>query len=693
MSKFKKEIKSSIDDILQEDDLEWLELGEIPEYIANPLAIPVGEEPPDPYEEMIGIFTNIDYLHFVAKHVLNITLPPYQCVIIDTLWRKRMPMLIATRGGAKSTMLAIYCLLRMILEPGCKIVIVGAGLRQSRQVFDYMSAVWQKAPVLRDLAGRGKTVGPRREVDRFQFEIGDSVCVAIPIGDGSKIRGIRANYVIADEFASINPDIFKVVIQGFAIVASEPIDKMKEAFTIQRLKREGIWTPDMEKARRETAGGNQIIRAGTASFSFNHFYQDYVKFRKIIESRGEGREMLEMFAGNAELAKSFNYKDFAILQIPYTEIPEGILDSAVLAQMKATLSDVQFKMECCARFQTDSDGFYKRSVLEQATTYKPILTLDGPVQFSAFKTGQKDKAYVIGVDPAAELDNAAIVVIELNKHHRKIVHCWTSNKKKFAKYKSRMSQQGIRVDEEYYSYIARKIRDLMRVFNTEHIIMDKNGGGFGIAEALRNPANCKYGEKPIYQIIDPEDPKPDDMQEGLHILELIAPTNDINSDANHGMLKDFEDKVLLFPLFDSVELAKAVEMDKLIEDDNQFDTYEDLVQEIEELKSELTTIVVTASSSLGKETFDTPSVKGENDKKGHLRKDRYSALLYANYYARNKDKNDVFQVEYKAVGGTKETIKNQPRNQSGSWYYGPGALKTKTNNYWLKNGSAKFIKH
>lgn len=592
-----------------------------------------------------------------------------------------------------SFLLGVYALLRMILEPGCKIVITGAGLRQSRQIFDYMTTIWQKAPVLRDLAGKSKTAGPRTMIDRMQFEIGDSLCTALPIGTGEKIRGMRANYVITDEFGSVPPDIFKIVIQGFALVASEPIDKMKESFTIKKLKREGLWTPEMERVRRETSGGNQIIRAGTATFSFNHFYQDYVKFRKIIESKGEGKEMAEMFGGNADLAKAFNYKDFAILQIPYSEIPDGILDSTILAQMKATLSAAQFKMECCARFQTDSDGFYKRSILEQATTHKPIITQDGPVQFSAYRQGQKDKAYVIGVDPAAELDNAAIVVIELNKHHRKIVHSWTTNKKKFGRYKQHMADKGIKVDEEYYSYISRKIRDLMRLFNTEHIIMDKNGGGFGIAEALRNPANLKYGEKPIYQIVDIEDPKADDVKEGLHILELISPTNEINSDANHGMLKDFEDKILLFPLFDTVELAKAIEVDKLIEDENQFDTYEDLVQEIEELKTELTTIVVTSSSTLGKEIFDTPSVKGENDKKGHLRKDRYSALLYANYYARNKDKEEVLQVEYRAVGGTKESIKNEPRNGSGNWYYGPGTLKMKGDKSWLKHGNAKYVRH
>ena len=34
----------------------------------------------------------------------------------------------------------------------------------------------------------------------------------------------------------------------------------------------------------------------------------------------------------------------------------------------------------------------------------------------------------IGVDPASEVDNFSIVVIEINADHRRIVHCWTTNR-------------------------------------------------------------------------------------------------------------------------------------------------------------------------------------------------------------------------------------------------------------------------
>ncbi len=676
------------------DDFEWLELGNIPDKVANPFLYPVGVAPPDPADEFLGLFTNVDYLHSVCYYLLGVELPPYQMVILDTLWRKKMPMLIGTRGGAKSYILGVYCLLRMVLNPGCRIVIVGAGLRQSRQVFDYMVHIWQNAPVLRDIAGRGKTVGPRREVDRYQFELGDSKCFAIPIGDGTKIRGLRANYIIADEFASIPEEIFNLVVQGFGVVAKDPVQKIKEAATIKSLKKAGKWTIEMERLRWENQDANQIIYSGTAFYAFNHFYKYFKIWHDIISSKGESETAREIF-GDTINNKGFSWRDFAVIRLPFTHVPEGLLDEGILTQARATLSRNQFYMEYGAIFATDSDGFYKRSVLEAATTNKPIILPSGEkVQFRAMKEGDIKKVYVIGVDPAADADNAAIVVLELGLDHRKIVYCWTTNKKKHEKQKKRFAAMGIQLDDEYYRYIAKKIRSIMRTFNTERITMDKNGGGMGIAEALRNPELCENGELPIYHIIDPDELKADDGKEGLHILELVTPTNEFNAEANHGMLKDFQDKVLLFPLFDTIELAQAIEAEGVTDEEDVLDTYEDLLHEIEELKVELTSIVVTPSASLGKEVFDTPAIKGVGDRKGRLRKDRFSALLYANYYGRTRNKEDVFKVNYRAVGGTKETIRKTKTIESRpqQMYYGPGVVKLGPSNPWLKNGYVKSIK-
>lgn len=578
-----------------------------------------------------------------------------------------------------SFLLAVYALLRMIFHPGCKIIVVGSAFRQSKIVFDYMVDIWDKAPVLRDIAGKGK-MGGKRDVDRCEFNIGSSRLYALPIGTGDKIRGLRANYILCDEIAAISEEILNVVIRGFAIVSSNPIEKAKEAATVKRLKSAGLWTQETEDLYREKIGGNQIILSGTASFEFNHFYKTFRTYRQIILSRGDKGKLKEIMHGSDSDVENINWKDYAIMRVPYTYLPEGFLDSSVVAQGRANMNSDQFFREFCGIFAVDSDGFYKRSVIEAATTNRAIQIGNEDIQFSAKRIGDAGKVHVMAIDPAADSDNAAIVIGELNPSHRKVIHCWTTNRKKYVKYKHLMLSQGIEIQDDYYRYIAKKIRSLMREFNIEHIIMDKNGGGIAIAEALSSFDTCKDGEYPIYLTINREDPQPDDIKQGIHILELLVPTTDINSEANHGMLKDLQDKVLLFPMFDTIEMAKALEMDKINE--IKYDTYEKLVEEIEELKNEMTTIVCTPSANLGKEMFNTPDIKQPGQKKGRLRKDRYSALLYMNYYARNKGKNEPIKIEYKSVGATRDSarITFDPRQPL---YHGPGVFK-------LKNGMTDY---
>jgi hypothetical protein len=95
--------------------------------------------------------------------------------------------------------------------------------------------------------------------------------------------------------------------------------------------------------------------------------------------------------------------------------------------------------------------------------------------------------------------------------------------------------------------------------------------------------------------------------------------------------KDLETKNLLFPAFDSVTQEMAIREDKLLR--REFDTLEDCVVEIEELKDELSSIIHDQTPS-GRDKWDTPEIKLPNQKKGRLRKDRYSALLLANMGAR-----------------------------------------------------------
>ena len=119
------------------------------------------------------------------------------------------------------------------------------------------------------------------------------------------------------------------------------------------------------------------------------------------------------------------------------------------------------------------------------------------------------------------------------------------------------------------------------------------------------------------------------------------------SDANHGLRKDLEDKILLFPRFDPITIGISIEEDKA--NNRLYDTLEDCVMEIEELKNELSLIEVTESVN-GLMRWDTPEVKIGVGKKKRMRKDRYSSLMMANMAARNINFFEK-QSSYKAYGG------------------------------------------
>jgi hypothetical protein len=282
--------------------------------------------------------------------------------------------------------------------------------------------------------------------------------------------------------------------------------------------------------------------------------------------------------------------------------------------------------------------------------------------------GDRNKKYIFGVDPASEVDNFSIVVVELNDDHRRIVYCWTTTRSQHReKLKSRV------VDEDdFYSYCARKIRDLMKVFPCHEIAMDAQGGGIAVMEALHDKDKIKEGEIAIWPVIDEEKPQDTDDDVGLHILKMCQFAKaDWLAESNHGMRKDFEDKVLLFPFFDSATLGFSLEQDKI--DERLYDTMEDCVMEIEELKNELSMIILT-NTLTGRERWDTPDVKVAAGKKRRLRKDRYSALLMANMSARQL--NFIREpINYDSIGGFAKS--SNPHEISKDLYHGP--------NWWTQN--------
>jgi hypothetical protein len=235
-----------------------------------------------------------------------------------------------------------------------------------------------------------------------------------------------------------------------------------------------------------------------------------------------------------------------------------------------------------------------------------------------------------------------------------VVYCWVLNKEKHRD----LVTKGLVEETDYYGYCNRKIRELIKVFPTDHIGIDYQGGGISLIEALHSNSNLKPGDEPIWPIIKEDSPQPTDDYPGPHIIYPVQFANaKWTAEANQGMRKDLEDKKLIFPAFDAVSL---------VEIDGACDSLEEVMFEVEEIKSEMIMIVMTVTPG-GTERWDTPEIK-TNGKRGRQKKDRYSSLLIANSIARDLEKVKSIPMGASMGGFTNSRNIGDGEGRAPAWY-------------------------
>jgi len=620
------------------------------------------------------LMSHPDYFYLMIRLLFNMDSYPFQCMIIREMYNHRFPMLIGSRGMAKTSTLALYTIIRMITIPGTKGVVTGAGFRQAKLVFEYIENVWNRSAALRSIYKGGKN-GPVHGADAWSFRLGESIVWALPVGhDGSKIRGYRANFLISDEFASMNKTVFEEVISPFLSVSSDPIGQMDHEKSLKVFKHLGA--DISEKDLVNDILQNQLILSGTAYYKFNHFYEYFAKWHRILMTGGDPEKLEEIFGDDA--SASHNWKDYSLLRIPVGLVPEGFLDKSQIQRIRTHTAKDVFLREYGACFVDDSDGFYRQSLIQNCTvTPDKQIEIDGAeVKFSPMLYGDPQKRYVFGIDPAYEGDNFAIVVLEVEEHYRKIVHVWTTQSKD---HRQRLKDDVI-TEVDYFYYCVRKIRDLMSRFPCAYIAMDTFGGGKAIMEAFRDTSRAKEGERAILPVKDLDNkPVETDFIVGDHILHMITPTSEWNETAYHDLKKDMEARTILFPYDDNLNAGLAEYYDESLgEAKTLYDTLGDCVYEIEELKKELTTIMIVETPA-GRTKF---VIAGDQlttgTKKTDLHKDRVSALIMANYVARNFSSSSARPINPDV--GTMHGFLQRP--DKGTMYYGRPEIAEKLSNLY-----------
>ena len=439
-------------------------------------------------EACLGKFVE---LTFRNKFGDPLRLLPFQRVMLHAMWHKKFPMVLACRGAGKTFMIAVYCLLKCLLVPGTRIVVVSGGFRQAKFTFMYMDELIKNSPILAEAIRKfhpGNDFGVKFATDKVYLKVGKNTDITgIPIGDGSKVRGMRATTLICDEVASIDDKVFDTAIGPFLSVQADPAEAVLMQEFVGRLQRLGAKQEVIdyvEKSRRQK--GNQLVLTGTATYQFNHFFRRYEAYKVFAESGGDRqkiKEGLQIQAGEAKVGVTEEmldlweeiYKEYVIFQLPYNGMPDGFLDSAVVATHKATMDPVIFGHEYECKFSKDTNGFFMRSIIDDASPGK-----DDPDEFHYEMYGDPNAQYVMGLDPARHNDNFGLVVLKLVNGTAQAVYAESWNKAKF--------QESVK-----------RIRNVLDRFpSIVRIAMDKGGGGDTVQELLANAKMLKGRAAPDY---------------------------------------------------------------------------------------------------------------------------------------------------------------------------------------------------
>ena len=436
---------------------------------------------------------------------------------------------------------AVNACLMCLLYPGKRVGLIGSSFRQAKVMFNEVDRLYQLSPILQQACERKPINGTDMCLLRFRAagRYSGTRIAAIPLGnDGGKIRGERFHIIAADEFAQIPEQIFNLVIKPMAATASDPMERVKKIQRQKELQKLGI---DLED---DTDVANKIIMSSSGYYKCNHMW-DRMKYYWSRIKKGDDR--------------------YGVYQIPYWFLPEGFLDETNIEEARDTLPQSLFDMEYCGLMVEDTDGFYKASLLEEATAN----TLNN------FKTvaikGSSDREYIMAVDPARERDSFAILIFEVMGSVAYIVYAKTYD----------------RVSSILTTKAIFKLRDK---FNLTRIIMDSQGGGSNIRDLLEEGLD---GNRPILDISDNKN----FAKDGDFILEMFNPSPKTNTVANYTALSMLEHKRVWFPGPPS---------------NNSNAEVDEVFESVQELKRQIVSVTATTLGG-GYLSFNTATAKAKKD--------------------------------------------------------------------------------
>nr|DAG55778.1 MAG TPA: large terminase [Caudoviricetes sp.] len=553
-----------------------------------------------------------------AEDYLHLRLKIFQRILLTMMFWSTTFVLIACRGLGKTFISAVYCVIRCILFPGTKVCIASGTRGQATNVLEKI--ILELKPLSPEL--RAEINEKESKLNGTDAKIvfhNTSVIKVVTAKDSS--RGNRCNVLLLDEYRLISKDTIDVVLKKF--------------LTLRRM-------PRYEELSDEERKIEYAKEKNLTMYLSSAYFKDHWSYTKCVDTF---KAMLN------DTRRQF------VCGFPYQlSIEEGLLDpEAVVDEMlESDFSEIKWSMEMCAEWFGSSDGaFFDSSNITKNRRIKyPMLP-------SSATSGILSSTVSIPHKQPHEIRilSADIGLMSSKKHNNDASSIFINQLllTKADRYISNIvyteNNEGCRTDEQ-----ALVIRKLYDEFMCDYIVLDTNGIGLGVYDALaKEIVDPDTGE--IYPALSCINDKT--MAERCTVIGApkviwsVKASAQFNSDCAVLLREAFRSGRirLLVSEYEADELLKAIKGYKSLSPGDQ-------------VKFKLPYINTTLLiDELTKLRHEESAGKIRIFERSGMRKDRYSSLSY-NYYVAVQLENKLIKFRANQIQTQESFIIKAPKYHS-----------------------------
>jgi len=569
-----------------------------------------------------------------VKDYLHLNLKPFQKILIVMMFWSTIFVLVACRGIGKTFISAIYCVTRCILYPGTKVCIASGTRGQAIMVLEKI--LYELKPASPELRAEindkeSKVNGTNAQIVFFNT----SVIKVVTASDNA--RGNRCNVLLLDEYRLISKDTIDTVLRKF--------------LTLRRM-------PMYEELTEEERVSEYSKEKNLTMYLSSAYFKDHWSYTKCVDT----------FKAMVDPSRH----QF-VLGFPYQlSIKEGLLDPEAVADEMAEsdFSEIKFSMEMAAEFYGSADGafFDFDSISRNRRIKYPMLPdrISSMLNTPLLRIAPKQNGEI-------RILSADIALMSSKKNHNDATAIFVNQlmPTKAGRYTSNIvyaeASEGMRTDDQ-----ALVIRRLFDEYSCDYIVLDANGIGLGVYDALaRDIVDSETGE--VYPALsccnNQEMASRCTVPGAAKVIWAIKASAQFNSDCAFLLREGFRSGRirLLVNEYDAKELLDNIK------------GYSSL-NPSDEVKIRLpyihTTLLIDELVNL---QHDESGGKVKIYEKSGSRKDRYSSLSY-NYYVAvqlegkltkklnfNTQPNDMFVIKPPSSSG-KAVSNAYARGKQTSWF-------------------------